>query len=64
MYLEHLEGKIMKYENYINYYIRKLSNGRGASLGLDEMPNNKDTILMKERLSLLRKNDFLQRKLV
>lgn len=53
MYLEHLENKIAKYEAYIQNYMHAPKNGYAAE---EHLPSFCETDLLRERLSLIRKN--------
>lgn len=63
MYLEHLEGKIAKYENYIQHYVNSQKQIDSRQSLDHDFPNNRETTLLKERLSLIRRNEKLMNKL-
>lgn len=63
MYLEHLEGKIAKYENYIQNYVNSQRQIDSRHSFEHDFPNNRETTLLKERLSLIRRNEKLMNKL-
>jgi hypothetical protein len=56
MYLEHLESKINKYENYIQHYMNSQREIESHNTLEEGIPNNRETSLLKERLSLIRRN--------
>jgi|LakMenEpi03Aug12_release.lakeMendotaPanAssembly.Ray.scaffolds.fasta_scaffold1258800_1 hypothetical protein len=60
MYLEHLESKIAKYETYIQSYMHKQKNGYVIE---EHPPSFRETDLLRERLSLIRRNENLTNKL-
>lgn len=61
MYLEHLEAKIRKYENYIEHVIKRNANSQHRIS--EAPPTQKETQLLRERLTLIKRNEQLQRKL-
>jgi hypothetical protein len=60
MYLEHLENKITKYEAYIQNFMHAPKNGYTAE---ERLPSFRETDLLRERLSLIRKNENLMNRL-
>jgi hypothetical protein len=60
MYLEHLESKIAKYETYIQNFIHAPKNGHAVE---EHPPSFRETDLLRERLSLIRRNESLMNRL-